>query len=69
MNVYLATYFQAWAYGAYLDIHLIIVANTENEALGLALHDNQETIAAKWKLYPLDTTVLSVTQIIRRDES
>jgi hypothetical protein len=54
MNVYHGCVDERGSWGYYLYIDIVIVANTEAEALGLALESNSDTNASQWKIEQLD---------------
>ena len=60
MNTYRASYRETWAYGGYEDKECIVVANTEQEALGLVLEEEPKTNTKDWEITPIDTTKTGV---------
>ena len=66
MKVYKASYYQSFNYGAYQEHERIVVANSENEALGLVLEDEQNTLAKHWDIEEIDITQAGVTYISDR---
>lgn len=60
MNVYHCHYYMQTGWSGYIGYDAIIVANTESEALGIALQQHTNTISAHWIVNQIDTNVLGV---------
>ena len=56
MNAYKAFYYKDWGWCAYDEEECIIIANTEQEALGFALQEYPDSIAEYWNLTLIDMT-------------
>jgi hypothetical protein len=65
MNVYSCNYYW-YKRGAFDDVHLIISAECESVALGLALESEPCSRASDWTITPLDTSERCVYEISRR---
>lgn len=57
MNIYHASYYMSYGYGAFDEYECLIVANTEAEALGFALEAEPNTKAAGWSITEIDISV------------
>ncbi|MHB0978428.1 MAG: hypothetical protein ACYC1K_03465 [Minisyncoccota bacterium] len=60
MKTFIATYDKYFNYGAFDEFHYVIVAETQQVALGLALEAKSETAADGWKFEEVDTNKPSV---------
>lgn len=60
MNTYRASYRETWAYGGYEDKEYIVIANTEQEALGLVLEEEPKSNTKDWEIILIDNTKPSV---------
>lgn len=56
LPVFLAYYSKSWGCGEWEDHTCVIVANTQSEALGIALERYSGTESCYWTLLPVDTT-------------
>lgn len=65
MKVFKAEYDETWRYGGYEEITLIIVANSESEALGFALEAYPKK-GNLWSIDEVETTKPSVEVILER---
>jgi len=54
VNTYTGNMYKVYGYGAVDDIYILIVANTEKEALGFAIHDHGHT-KDDWSICEVDT--------------
>lgn len=54
MNVYTAEYYEVY-HADHIEIMCIIVANTEAEALALALEKIPDSVASRWDINKVDT--------------
>ncbi len=66
MNVYRGSYSNRWRYGGFHDREVIVVANTESEALGLVLEDYPDSKAECWSVDLIDTSYPSVMETYER---
>lgn len=56
MKTFEAEYYQGFNYGAYIEYKYVIAANNANEALGLALESQSDTLAKYWTITEIDLT-------------
>jgi len=66
MNLYHAEYYKSYGYGAFEEYNYIIVANTEGEALGLALQEQDNTTVESWCITEIDSHNVNATLIHER---
>ncbi len=57
MNIYQASYFMQYGHGAYDEYEYVVVANTESEALGLALEAEHSTKGEGWSITELGSSI------------
>ena len=55
MKVYIASYYWSGRYGAYQEYNYVIIAETKEVALGLALESNKESQWENWVIEEIDT--------------
>jgi hypothetical protein len=63
LNVYIANYYKSYGYGAFDELVTVVCANTETEALGLVLEENQNTVANGWTIELFDTNRKNVKNV------
>ena len=66
MNTYQASYRETWNYGGFQDNEYIVIANTEAEALGLALESESGSKKENWEITEIDTTRAHATETYDR---
>lgn len=68
MKVFRASYSWSGRYGAFEDSEYIVVANTENEALGMALEVKPCSGGQNWDIIEIDTTKECIHFITERGD-
>lgn len=63
LTVFWGSYYYSGGYGFYDSADLIITANTESEALGVALSERPESKAEFWSFEKIDCTNVAATLI------
>ena len=66
MKVYNASYRETWRYGGFQEYEFIIIANTESEALGLALESSAGGKSNHWTIEEINTDKTFAYQISER---
>ncbi len=66
MKVFIAKYSWYGKYGAFQDYNYVIVAETKNVALGLALETHKETDAQYWEFEEIDPNKQSINWVSER---
>ncbi len=66
MNVYRGSYSETWNYGGFQDYEVIVVANTESEALGMVLEEISDSRSDNWYIDQIDTSTPRVMQTSER---
>lgn len=56
MKLYNASMNKSFGYGAFENLELVVIANFESEALGLALDHHKQSKAEDWTLIEIDTS-------------
>jgi hypothetical protein len=56
MKIYIASYYRSYGLGAYDEYEYVIFANTEQEALGLALEAQPLTRTVGWEITEIDSS-------------
>lgn len=69
MKVYNASYSETWGYGGFQEYEFIIIANTESEALGLALDSEAGGKAEHWNIEEINTKEPFAHQVSERSNA